>query len=43
MESNAPEKSINKSIAVRFFARTPKIRRTVKTYDVVDRFLRKSF
>ena len=42
MESNALEKSTNNSVASRFFARTPRIRRIVKICDV-NRFLPKPF
>ena len=44
MESNALEKSTNVSVDSRFFARIiSMIRRIVRIFDVVDRFLRKPF
>ena len=44
MESKALEKSTNNIVASRFFTGTSsRIRRSVKMFDVVDRFLRKPF
>ena len=43
MESNALEKSTNKSVALSFFAQTSKIWQIVRIYDVVDQFLQKPF
>ena len=43
MESNALEKSTSYSVALRFFARTPRNRQMVKINDDVDWFLPKPF